>query len=143
VSSSFHYAYHANMHILCLLDFMTNLDHESVVYFRWVNCNIYRAQVGYELHLREELVLLSHILQASGFKLSKTLARSNFFCHFANRKRVWRAKEKESIFSSAKEEEERVFLCHHHFIVEWGLIPLNCGRICRYGKQFPPFFGFF
>jgi hypothetical protein len=32
-----------------------------------------------------------------------------FFCHFANKKRVWRAKEKECIFSLAKDEEERVW----------------------------------
>jgi hypothetical protein len=36
---------------------------------RWVNCIIYRAQFGSELHLKEELVLLSHtkwkVLQTS------------------------------------------------------------------------------
>jgi len=32
VANNFHYAYHANVHILHLLDLMTNLDHGSIFY---------------------------------------------------------------------------------------------------------------
>jgi hypothetical protein len=32
VANKFHYAYHAIIYVFHLLDFMTNLDHESFVY---------------------------------------------------------------------------------------------------------------